>query len=331
MTRQNFPGISAVITTYNEENKIRSCLKALTLQHYPKEKLEIILVDDDSTDATVEIARKFGVKILKSGKRILDISKAIGISHARNRLVLFLDADNILPDRNYLIKITEPFVREKGLAGSYPYRFFYGRKDHPANRYCSLFGINDPFQYYTKSREHFTYASDKWQLPGNAIDKGDYYIAQFPPSSRLTLGAIGFMAPRSALVKYIRNGFFFHSDAFNDLVSHGHNRFAVVKTDIIHNHAGSHGEFFRKLARNFRNYLRFRKIRPNNWARKTQSGLIKSIIIMTTFIIPAYDALKGFVAKPDRAWFLHPFYCAGVVMLYIYITLKSKVWPKSYA
>jgi cellulose synthase/poly-beta-1,6-N-acetylglucosamine synthase-like glycosyltransferase len=52
------------VATYNSELTIGACLKALSELNYPKSFLEIIVVDGCSTDATVEIAQKYAVKVV---------------------------------------------------------------------------------------------------------------------------------------------------------------------------------------------------------------------------------------------------------------------------
>lgn len=54
--------ISVIIPAYNEEQNITRCLNALTVQKTNK-KFEVILVDNNSTDGTVELANKFNNKL----------------------------------------------------------------------------------------------------------------------------------------------------------------------------------------------------------------------------------------------------------------------------
>jgi glycosyltransferase involved in cell wall biosynthesis len=57
----NLPSISIVIPTYNCERTIKACLDSIVRQDYPKDKIEVIIVDGGSKDKTLEIARKYGV------------------------------------------------------------------------------------------------------------------------------------------------------------------------------------------------------------------------------------------------------------------------------
>ena len=80
--------ITAVVLTKNEEKHIQKCLSNL------KWVDEVIIVDDNSTDKTVEIAAKDGVKIYKRDL-VGDFAaqRNFGLSKASNDWVLFIDAD----------------------------------------------------------------------------------------------------------------------------------------------------------------------------------------------------------------------------------------------
>jgi glycosyltransferase involved in cell wall biosynthesis len=55
--------VSVVITTKNEEKNIANCLESIKRQTYPQNRIEIIVVDNNSTDGTKEIARKYTKKV----------------------------------------------------------------------------------------------------------------------------------------------------------------------------------------------------------------------------------------------------------------------------
>lgn len=325
MGEVKLPFVSIVITTFNEEKRIEKCLKSIVNQTYPKNRLEIVIVDDKSTDNTVAIVKKYTHRIFYSGKRFCEVSRALGIRKAKFGLIFFIDADNILPNNDFLMHAVAPFLEVSDLVGSYPERFSYDPVDPPSNRYCSLFGLNDPFQFYSGAREHLSYAEDKWMLRGEAKDIGDYYLVRFSPGNSLTLGSIGFLGKRDLLIKEINKECFFHSDALNNLIIKGENTFAVVKQTVIHMHCRSAREFIGKLARNFANFLKYRNIRPVSWALRDRRRFYISVLVMSTFIIPLKDSIRGYIKKPDLAWFCHPFFCLTVVILYSYMLLRLNI------
>ena len=64
MDFESSPRVSILVATFNSELTINECLKALFELNYPKDFLEIIVVDGCSKDATVEIAQKYPVKVV---------------------------------------------------------------------------------------------------------------------------------------------------------------------------------------------------------------------------------------------------------------------------
>lgn len=324
------PFISIVITTYNAAHCLEKALESISGQNYPAKNLELIVVDDNSEDNTVEIAKKYTDKIFYSGKRFCEISRALGIREAKHDLIFLIDADNALPDTNFLTKAVAPFLAEENLSGSFPCRFHYNSEDPPANRYCSIFGINDPFQYYTKAREHLTIFEKDWLIAGASIDKGDYYLISFDKDSLLTLGAIGFLGRRDQMLDGVTDSeYFFHSDAYNRLIKKGVNRFAAVKHDIVHDHCSSSSEFFKKLARNHKNYLLHNHLRGDVWWAKSKFSFLGTVLQMATILLPIKDSVYAYSKQKDIACFLHPFYSFGVVCMYSFLTIKHFLTKKN--
>jgi glycosyltransferase involved in cell wall biosynthesis len=88
------PSVSIVIITKNEEDKIASCLESV------KWASEVIIVDDMSTDKTVEICKSFGARVIRNeSKGNFDNQRNIGIDNSRGEWVLQMDADEIITDK----------------------------------------------------------------------------------------------------------------------------------------------------------------------------------------------------------------------------------------
>jgi cellulose synthase/poly-beta-1,6-N-acetylglucosamine synthase-like glycosyltransferase len=95
--------VSVIIAARNEEKNISRCLSSLLEQDYPFDKMEILVVDDQSDDRTADIVSSFsnrGVRFLqinageKGGKKAA-LSK--GIAAARHGIIVATDADCIFP------------------------------------------------------------------------------------------------------------------------------------------------------------------------------------------------------------------------------------------
>ena len=94
------PSVSLIITAYNDERFVRSCLDTATSQKY--HDLEIIVVDDAGTDGTVSIVREVmagdsRISLLRHEKNHgLAAARNTGIAAARGEFITFLDADDFL-------------------------------------------------------------------------------------------------------------------------------------------------------------------------------------------------------------------------------------------
>ena len=109
--------ISVIIPARNEEKNIGQLLEALQRQTYPAALTEIIVVDDHSTDQTVNIVQQFlSVKLIQLTKDNINSykKKAIetGIASAKGEIIVTTDADCI-PPKEWLQTITA-FKKEKG-------------------------------------------------------------------------------------------------------------------------------------------------------------------------------------------------------------------------
>lgn len=89
----NEPLVSIVIPTYNSEKTLPICMKSIERQTY--RNIEIIVVDSYSTDDTVEIAKNYGAKVIKTHGGLL-WSRYLGHINAIGEIEILLDSDQIL-------------------------------------------------------------------------------------------------------------------------------------------------------------------------------------------------------------------------------------------
>jgi len=104
------PNITILVPAHNEEKVIQSKLKNLSEVTYPKEKMEIIFIDDASTDKTLvqtydylKYHPELPVKVLKQNPRKGKASALnMGLEAASNDIIVVTDADSFLPTDHHL-------------------------------------------------------------------------------------------------------------------------------------------------------------------------------------------------------------------------------------
>jgi glycosyltransferase involved in cell wall biosynthesis len=106
---------SVIIPAFNEEKNIEKCLNSLLNQS--EKPLEIIVIDDGSTDKTIEIIKNISknnplVRLLKGEHKGPGFSRNLGANKSKGEILVFVDADMTF-DKNYLRELIKPIKNEK--------------------------------------------------------------------------------------------------------------------------------------------------------------------------------------------------------------------------
>lgn len=114
------PTVTVLVDTYNHERFIEEALASVVEQDFPPSEMEILVVDDGSTDRTPEIVQKFGprVRLLRKANGGQASAFNFGIPEARGEIVAFLDGDDWWA-RNKLSRVVEAMASdaEMGIVG----------------------------------------------------------------------------------------------------------------------------------------------------------------------------------------------------------------------
>lgn len=103
------PTVSVVIGVYNGADMIGNCLESLLNQNYPREAYDIIVVENGSTDNTVEVVKRYPVRLYQSNIRGLAPARNLGLSKSKADIIATTDADCIAhPD--WLAELVKPYV-----------------------------------------------------------------------------------------------------------------------------------------------------------------------------------------------------------------------------
>lgn len=113
------PSVSIIIPVLNGERYLAECLDSVTLLNYPAEKLEVILVDNGSTDKTLDIASSYDIRVLEC----LDVKvggvRNFGVSRAVGEVVAFLDSDCVVETNWVMQGVTELNGQLEAVGGTY--------------------------------------------------------------------------------------------------------------------------------------------------------------------------------------------------------------------
>jgi len=328
--------ISIIIVNRNGGKKLCKCLEQISRQDYTKELIEILIIDGGSTDDSKKLAEKFGARFIDGGfPENMEARRHVGVIQAKNEIIAFIDTDNYLPAADWLRRMVQPLIANKKIMAAETLHYQYNKSDVLFNRYCALFGINDPVAFYLGKADRMPHYYNSWHQSGKATDHGNYVEVEFGQDLP-TVGCNGFLIRREILLKVLtRPEAFFHIDIIYDLVMKGYNRIAFVKTAITHDTSDSFKNLVDKrinyysnhgLALNMeRRYKVFDPAKP-----KDVISILIYVIGSITIIRPLFDSFRGFIKKPDVAWFLHPVVCLVFAYAYgmVVVNLVTKRFSK---
>ena len=113
---EKIPRLSVLIPVWNLEHLIGKAIEGIKKVDYPKEKLEIVIIDKESKDRTAEIAKRYDVRVLemKSIKDSMNQKADVlnfGIRHAKGDIIAVMDADSI-PAKDSFLKMVQKFEQK---------------------------------------------------------------------------------------------------------------------------------------------------------------------------------------------------------------------------
>ncbi len=124
---KSFPLCTVLVCARDEEDNIERCLQSLDALHYPKERLEVLIVDDKSTDRTPEIleawkAKMSNLKVLRTGEAVMNLQGKVnaltqGMDAASGEIVMITDADSTVPP-NWVKEYLKYYDENTGMVAS---------------------------------------------------------------------------------------------------------------------------------------------------------------------------------------------------------------------
>lgn len=104
--------VSVIVPTYNEENVIEKCLESLSKQTH--KDMEVIVVDDGSTDNTVNRLSNYRINLLRQKHKGAAAARNLGAKQAKGEILVFVDADMTF-DEDFVKNLIKPIVAGKAI------------------------------------------------------------------------------------------------------------------------------------------------------------------------------------------------------------------------
>jgi glycosyltransferase AglE len=137
MTDQ-LPFVSVIVPVLNDEARIGTCIEALLAQSYPRDRYEIFVVDNGSSDRSYAIAQRYPIAVLReSATRSSFAARNLALPQARGSIHAFTDSD-CTPSPHWLAEGVKT-IRETGadmVGGNV--RFVYSKRPSAAEVYDSI-------------------------------------------------------------------------------------------------------------------------------------------------------------------------------------------------
>jgi glycosyltransferase involved in cell wall biosynthesis len=113
------PDVSVIVPVYNRPQLIDKCIPSILEASYPAHRLELIVVDNGSTDDTPRVLQRYGarIRVVRETKRGPAAARNAGLRAARGEVAAFTDSDCVV-EREWVVRLVAPLEdRGVGAAG----------------------------------------------------------------------------------------------------------------------------------------------------------------------------------------------------------------------
>lgn len=299
------PVLSVIVPTFNNESMIGDFFEGIMGQTYPKDCLEVLVLDGGSSDATIEIATSYGATVIHNPDVLAEPGVNRGFGIARGDFLMVLAVDNVYSSADSIDRMIAVF-EDQNVYAAFP-RHESCAADSIFTKYYNRF--TDPFN-------HFVYgnaanARTFYRVYRTLKHSDEYDVYDF--SSGDDVPMIALAQGMTLRAPYERSS----SNAFDDcgpiieLIRDG-KEMAYVHSVALYHHS----------VRNLDHFLRKQRWATHNAISGVNYGISHRIDSLSRmqrarrtvwpvyafFCVPAcIRAIVGFISDREPLWLLHPF------------------------
>jgi len=345
MDISRLPVISVIMATFNSQKTLAMVLQSIRGQTYPQDKIEILVIDGGSSDATWEIADRFGCRIIDNPETEPGNAKYLGYMNAAGRYGVFLDSDEVIENKDSFYLKVKSLVGNEGVKAAIGSGYVNPQGYPFINDYINEFG--DPFSFFiyrlSKSDNYFL---DQMRGKYKVLSENGVEVI-FDLSCAKPLPIIELVAAGSLVdLAYLRENFLeLASD--KRLIPHIFNflmtkkiYIAIIKNDaLIHYSSDTFTKYLNKIRSRVKNNIHFK----DGLGRVGYSGrsefdpllwrLKKYLFIPYSFsiLLPLLDALYLILTRRKWGYAVHLPLClftAGQIV-YHYVLKLLGITPQA--
>ncbi|RKZ87202.1 MAG: hypothetical protein DRR16_07790 [Candidatus Parabeggiatoa sp. nov. 3] len=313
------------IVTLDEEARIERCLKSIVAQNYPQDRIQIAILDGGSVDRTCEIARQYGAKIYHNEKKLPEPGLAYGYKIAQADLVVFMAADNILYDKEWVNKILRPFQENPESVWAAFSKVVNDPSDTIWSKYLNQ--DTDPFNAFV-----FGNAShpDKFAKQYPVKKQGDNYVIYQYTTIDYPLIALAQCTVLKAGIKRPESSEYDDILPLISLIEQEHDIAYVQDTGIYHYSLKGFASFKNKF-----NHRIYNSIQTSSYDTRAKynsvSRKLKKYLFLPygfSLILPFIKSIAWWMKVREQQVLLHPIACFTLCYYILFNYAKVKLWKR---
>lgn len=307
MQKLKQPKVSFVLLTYNGGDGVRKAIESVKKQDYPKDLIEIVVVDNGSTDQSASVAKKLGARVFIEPKGTLYSNWVIGLHKVTGEFMFYLEQDIVLRQKDFIKNMINPMLVDPRLIATFTKE--YPKSDmHWTARFLSY--------HYCQCDPLLEFLFDK--LENKVIeDHGQYQVCKFDERLQPACRMFYRMKYLKRTPNWTTKNYFDHDFVIN-CVHWGYPYFAYVpKPGYYHYHVRDFGHLLQKRVRNMHmhyfDYNQKGDYTILNTKNKSQVLGLIGFVIYANLLLPAF--IRGFlrfIKHKDWVLLMEPIVTVGV-------------------